>query len=54
MRIKVMFEPRDLWIGVYWTTFATSAFGVSLAVYVCLLPMLPIRIEVPIRGSGAA
>lgn len=32
----MFFEPRDLWVGVYWT---------HGRVYVCLLPTLPILFE---------
>jgi hypothetical protein len=36
--ISLGFEPRDLWVGVYWTL---AEHG--LDIYVCILPMLPIR-----------
>lgn len=39
--VRVLFEPRDLWLGVYWDRRPGA-----LVVYVCVLPMLPIRIEV--------
>ena len=35
-RLSLVFEPRDLWVGVY------VAYG---AVYVCLIPCLPVRWE---------
>lgn len=41
LSIKLLWDPRDLWLGVYWTK--PSAY--ALAVYVCLLPCLPIRIH---------
>lgn len=34
-----LFEPRDIWVGVYW-----KRFPAALDVYVCLLPMLPLNI----------
>lgn len=37
---SVCFEPRDLWVGVYWTT--NKADG-DLFVFICLLPCFPIR-----------
>lgn len=42
--ITVKFEPRDLRIGVYWDRARSieSAYQ-KLDVYLCLLPMLPIR-----------
>lgn len=39
LSIKLLFEPRDLWIGVYWNCEGRD----HLFVYVCLLPLLPIR-----------
>jgi hypothetical protein len=38
--ISLLFEPRDLWIGVYWTK---EDIG-RTRLYVCLVPMLPILI----------
>lgn len=47
MRIWFRFEPRDLWIGVYWT----RAIGVDgrseLHLYVCLLPTLLVHVMLP-------
>lgn len=42
-RVAVKWEPRDLWLGVYWDrTLALYPPGYTLKVYVCLLPCLPI------------
>ena len=41
MSVRLRFEPRDLWIGVYWDRRPGA-----LVLYVCLLPLLPLRIEV--------
>lgn len=35
----LLFEPRDLWIGVYWKKDCTHGH-----VYICLIPMLPILV----------
>jgi hypothetical protein len=41
MSVRWFFEPRDIWVGAYWT----RADDRSLKVYICLLPMLPILIQ---------
>ncbi len=38
--IKVIWEPRDLWIGLYW-----DAARDHFKLYLCVLPCLPIRIH---------
>ena len=42
LNVRVIFEPRDFWIGVY---FAKPTSGLEYdyyRVYVCLVPMFPI------------
>jgi hypothetical protein len=39
--LRFGFEPRDLWVGVYWTR---SESGGMLDVYVCLLPAFPVHL----------
>jgi hypothetical protein len=36
---KWFFEPRDIWIGLYW-----KRYPLSIDIYICPLPMLPINI----------
>lgn len=36
--VRLKFEPRDIWVGIFWQRIAPG-----LEVYVCLLPMLPLR-----------
>lgn len=43
LSLKIIWEPRDLWIGVYWTT--DSRWRDNRIVYLCLLPCLPIRLH---------
>jgi hypothetical protein len=40
--LRVLWEPRDLWIGVF---IRPDGWGVirEWTIYVCLLPCLPIR-----------
>ena len=38
VQIWIHFEPRDMWFGVYWNKEQDYN-----EIYVCLVPMLPIR-----------
>ena len=42
MRIKLEFEPRDLWIGIYWRY--DHAYYNMRHLFICLIPCLPIHI----------
>lgn len=46
-RLSIAFEPRDMWVGVYWNRpFVHPMFhGAGLEVYICIIPMFPIKIE---------
>lgn len=40
---RIRFEPRDIWIGVYWKFSRWSREPQSdLYIYVCFVPMLPL------------
>lgn len=44
-KIKIYFEPRDIWVGVYWSRSQSLTQLVDiLRVYICIVPMLPIRL----------
>jgi hypothetical protein len=44
MNIRLLFEPRDVWVGVFWTRLRFyDPPRRRWDVYVCLVPMLPIR-----------
>jgi len=43
--MKIKYEPRDLWIGLYWTKARTTTLDSDLeqyTFYVCLIPCLQI------------
>lgn len=40
--LELIFEPRDLWLGVYWNTSYWY-----WEVYICIIPTLPIHIRLP-------
>lgn len=58
VRVSVKFKPQDLWIGAYWERGTEAAqYGTltsgkpymtsvpTLSVWVCLIPMLPIKLH---------
>ncbi len=49
-RVNVFFEPRDLWVGLYWNKEETYVFAedkeyTTFKVYVCGVPTLPLVME---------
>lgn len=45
-RVRVFWEPRDLWVGLYWTrVWSSHPSGDGMAFYLCLLPCLPIVVS---------
>ena len=44
-RVRVKFEPRDIWLGLFVDT-------AKRRLYVCLLPCLPVIIDVSSRAQS--
>lgn len=49
--LSLLFEPRDLYVGVYWTRPENVAWCTRIDIYVVLIPMLPLKIAYR-RGSS--
>ena len=45
IKARIEFEPRDLWIGVYWN-YHTIGTLKHLDIYICIIPIFPIHITV--------
>lgn len=45
--VKFAFEPRDLWIGLFWDSYPDpwTPWLTNFRVYICLLPTLVIVID---------
>ncbi len=44
LAVTIEFEPRDLWVGVFWKRWI-EAGQQRTRLYICLLPMLPIVVD---------
>jgi hypothetical protein len=44
--LKIWFEPRDIWVGVYWKHKDIRGEMFITDIYICVLPMLPLLISV--------
>lgn len=51
MRIRLEWEPRDLWVGAFWNLVPgkrnpiTNRLETESHVYICLIPTLPIHVS---------
>ena len=49
IRVKLKFEPRDLWLGLY---VDTKSWPMLLSLYLCLIPCLPVLIQIMRAPKG--
>ena len=50
--LKIKFEPRDLWVGIYWTIEEDFILQRFLKIYICIIPMLPICLDFKLDNQG--
>lgn len=41
LKVQFQFEPRDLWVGVFWRRTT-----IALHLYVCVLPLVPLHVTI--------
>lgn len=50
MKVRLKFEPRDLWVGVFWDNSNqnwypdTNRLTQEWNIYICLIPMFPVKV----------
>lgn len=47
LSVSLIWEPRDIWIGLYWDTSVNATVW-----YLCLLPCLPLRFKLVKSWGG--
>lgn len=48
--LELLFEPRDLWFGIHWKRADKIGWKHHVDIYVCVVPMLPLKIM--LRWAG--
>jgi hypothetical protein len=56
---RLLWEPRDVWLGVYWNRVRAGAPADRfLLIYVCVIPCIPLafawRLRTPLPASAPA
>ena len=50
MDIRIKYEPRDMWIGLYWERDWFGGYDIDayerLRIFICLIPLFPIIITI--------
>lgn len=47
LQVDLLFDLRDIWIGIYWCSFNYPTGKTSAVwIYLCVIPMLPLRIRI--------
>jgi hypothetical protein len=49
--LALVFEPRDLWIGVYWKR-PDVGWEHAVDIYVCIVPCLPIVVQLRLSNRA--
>jgi hypothetical protein len=43
---EFVFEPRDLWVGLYWDYKAGVKRAFDLDLYICVVPTVPLHVKI--------
>ena len=49
--LRLMFVPRDFWVGLFWERVTLTAGIETIRLYICIVPMFPLRITYDRRWS---
>lgn len=54
IKAQLQFEPRDIWIGLFWQTNHDMPLPYyTLHIYVCLVPLIPLHVTVLLRDASS-